>query len=405
MINYNTKMTNGYIALMLLMISYVFISYLCLYFGYATSIFNYNLRKYILLLSYVIAFILLLKKLIVKKRNKIYSVVLSAALFIGYVCISNILTKTANGITNIDISWWFVILLSASSANINEKSLNRLFFIGGSVGTIIGIIYIAKIHQLNYIANNVNAIYYSLLFLPMILCINNRLVKSVFLIVIAFAIFFSGKGAGSLALVIGLITFFFISMTESNKSNKSIFKIIAAITILYVVYVVVLNHYAGVNIFNEVNTFKFTSNSRGIIWERLLKSYSSLSNFRKLFGTGYSGVTNALGISAHNDFLEVMYDYGLAGLLLYIVFIITQIKEIFILRKRKSKYTAAYASSVIMFIVLSIFTHLILLPTYFLAMAYFWGIILSTEFEVSRHEDCSSRTWKFTNTSYKRRSY
>jgi O-antigen ligase len=93
-------------------------------------------------------------------------------------------------------------------------------------------------------------------------------------------------------------------------------------------------------------------------------------------GLGYNAValSSSAFSSAHNDFLEIIYDYGFIGLILYILFIIKIVKYNIILYKDSSIYAEGFSVSIILFLVISMFSHLILYQTYFFYLLIYWGI-------------------------------
>lgn len=78
-------------------------------------------------------------------------------------------------------------------------------------------------------------------------------------------------------------------------------------------------------------------------------------------------------ISAHNDWIEVLYDYGLPGFILFALMNACIIgKTIHMIRHRYFHGPSMLASYVIFFI-MTMTSHLVLYPTYFLYLTAFWG--------------------------------
>ncbi len=62
---------------------------------------------------------------------------------------------------------------------------------------------------------------------------------------------------------------------------------------------------------------KITS-SRSIIWEKILRGYIELDLTKKIFGAGF-GFTKSVGNHyAHNDFIEILANHGMLGLVIYL---------------------------------------------------------------------------------------
>lgn len=122
-------------------------------------------------------------------------------------------------------------------------------------------------------------------------------------------------------------------------------------------------------------------NGRLDIYNDVINAFSKQSTLNQFFGSGYRAVQNELFknynyniyISAHNDFLEVLFDYGYIGFLFYILLHIKIIKRIIMLYRSKNAYFSAYLISYFEFLIMSSVSHLIIYPSYFLFLVAFWA--------------------------------
>ena len=115
---------------------------------------------------------------------------------------------------------------------------------------------------------------------------------------------------------------------------------------------------------------------RDIVWRNVLDTYSKSPVLEKIIGHGhYSAIIvnrgHNIDLSAHNDFLEVLFDYGIIGLILYLLLHIYLIKRLFFLKRNKSELFLPYLASYITMFIMSMVSHLILYPTYFTFLATF----------------------------------
>ena len=95
-----------------------------------------------------------------------------------------------------------------------------------------------------------------------------------------------------------------------------------------------------------------------------------------IFGHGQNAVLQYTHeFSAHNDFLEVFFDYGIIVFLVYIFLHYQLIKNSLRLIKQKSYFAAPFSVSYILFIVLSMISHVVIYP-YFFILTAFWGMVL-----------------------------
>ena len=103
-------------------------------------------------------------------------------------------------------------------------------------------------------------------------------------------------------------------------------------------------------------------------------------------GAGYNSVLlskictdGVLGgnVSAHNDFLEVLYDYGIVGLAIYISFFINIIRKAIKMKKDKYKYAVSFIASILMVISISLTSHLVIYLNYYAVIFVFWALCLA----------------------------
>lgn len=105
-----------------------------------------------------------------------------------------------------------------------------------------------------------------------------------------------------------------------------------------------------------------------------------------ILGHGHFGVRrdSILEISAHNDFMEVVYDYGLVIFVLYIGLWVYVIKRCIRLFRSNSELFLPYAVSLSIFFILSIVSHLVLYTSYFNYLVLFWGSVEAYSFSKSK---------------------
>ena len=93
------------------------------------------------------------------------------------------------------------------------------------------------------------------------------------------------------------------------------------------------------------------------------------------FGHGYNGVlkNSPLGISAHNDFFEIMYNYGIVGFIPYLILHIQLMKQVFASIRVRNEYAAIIAFTYTIFFIMSMISIVILYPLMAL-IAITWGM-------------------------------
>ena len=121
--------------------------------------------------------------------------------------------------------------------------------------------------------------------------------------------------------------------------------------------------------------------SRDSVYEVTWRMISESSLLSLCFGHGWNMVimNSPMELSAHNDLLEVIYDFGVFVAFLYIYFVYRLYIIMFRLIKCHSENAAPFAFSVITFTVNSSIAHVLIYPFNFIAVAAVWGYILGKE--------------------------
>ena len=116
------------------------------------------------------------------------------------------------------------------------------------------------------------------------------------------------------------------------------------------------------------------------IYRKVLKLISNDSLLGLVFGNGYNGVAinGGLGLSAHNDYLEYAYDFGIFGLLLLIIFVYKYGIYVLKLLKCKSFYSGPAVFAFVILLVNSTVSHIFFYSTYLLLFSIFWGYLYAT---------------------------
>lgn len=106
-----------------------------------------------------------------------------------------------------------------------------------------------------------------------------------------------------------------------------------------------------------------------------------------LFGHGWNSVVlkSKANLSAHNDLLEVLYDFGVFALLLYLFVWIELVKYFRSMIRRNSKYAPVMAFTIVSFLVNSMVAHVLLYPSYIASFAIVWGYIIGKDYQTKNY--------------------
>lgn len=203
--------------------------------------------------------------------------------------------------------------------------------------------------------------YLPLIFSPLLLLNKNRLSYFSFLL-IGYVILDSGKRGGMLALIIGLVCFYFIIKGTLSASKKIRIAFVTVCAILLLVSFFSESTIASDMIERLIHGSEDSDYTSGrvSIYEEVLKRYSLSDPINMLIGHGYGSVDKISqeGLSAHNDFIEALYDFGIIGCMSYFVFYYYFIKQIMRASQRDVFYKAVLIYAFIVFLFLSFFSQI-----------------------------------------------
>ncbi len=179
------------------------------------------------------------------------------------------------------------------------------------------------------ITNNASVAF--LMLLPMLLLVKNNIQKWVSLMICLFYLLMSAKRGNIIAAVIptGLLIY-----SVLKDSRRSVLKTILVLVVI-VVGALMVNHWVESNeyLLSRIEqTEEGNSSGRDAIYKGAWHVwYDSSSLKAHLFGYGFDGILQKAQTDykhAHNDWLECLVNYGLLGVLFYLVVFVLLIVQI-----------------------------------------------------------------------------
>jgi O-antigen ligase len=273
-----------------------------------------------------------------------------------------------------------------------SSSLIKFFLYLIIINSIL-FIFVFHNQQKNFVYSffiQLNDVYYVLLLLPWALISKNKLIKNLLTILIFGIVLWSFKRTAILAFVFSLIIYEF--MVNYCFGRKSWFKkIIYLFCLLFGLFIVFnfVEQKSGGFVSQRIHSAQMDEGSGRLdIYSSVFQRQFESNIFYWVFGHGHDGVrrervhllrSTSNPVSAHNDWLEVLFDYGLVGLFLYILLHLAIIYKCIKLIRNKSSLGPAIVSSYALFFIMSLTSHLILYPTYFSYLMAFWGMIFALD--------------------------
>ncbi len=262
---------------------------------------------------------------------------------------------------------------------LSSKSKELLEFF--ATGMIIAMLITAFFYYKNWIfANEVDEAhlgtsYYVLFLLPILLLTPHKWLRYVGLVVTGLVLFSSFKRGGVISFVLGIVAYLFVKEVLVERNFIRLLVFIIAIIVLCVILIFVDN--AMGNIISEriLNIQEDGGSGRDQVWATTWNMIKASDVQQLLFGHGYLAVLrdSPLKLSAHNDFLEVLYNYGIVAFVPYVLLHIRLIQQVFASIRAKHGYAPILAFTYTIFLTLSMISIIILYPLMTL-IAITWGM-------------------------------
>jgi O-antigen ligase len=209
--------------------------------------------------------------------------------------------------------------------------------------------------------------YYVLYILPLVLLTRSKALRITAVFLVTIILFSSLKRTGILSLALGIMVFIFVGQYVENRFKVKSFAISLILLLSLGGIFLYLDTQGDESVLERFETIDQDHGSfRLEVWEHTSAMISNQDLGSLLIGNGYNTVErdSRLNKSAHNDFLEVTYDYGLVGAILYLAAIVSLFFCIVRMILDKSRYAPSLAMLFVIYMVSSMISHIII---------YYWG--------------------------------
>ena len=226
-------------------------------------------------------------------------------------------------------------------------------------------------------------IYYTLGLYPFILIGDKKRKTWIVSALVVIATFLSDKRTGIIALAVALAVFAFIKtyVSGGDIGRKLRVIIVVSISIVLAFYVCrYLDNRYKLGVFARIERLNADGGSgRRELYRLVWNNYRNSNIIQKIFGHGVYATSSICGILAHDDFLEVLYDFGLFAFIFFCAFYYSLISNLIKMIKCKSPYAPALAVSIFTGLSLSLFSYMLVYYTYSTVYVAFWGYCFSLE--------------------------
>ena len=229
----------------------------------------------------------------------------------------------------------------------------------------------------------ISTAYYTLFFLPFALLSDKKVIKWGGTVLVLYTLLLCMKRTGFIAFVAGIVVYILVEYRSAPKgSKKRVFVLLGGLLALTAMYFFIMENTRGTfSVIDRLLSIGQTSNEgREDVWPVVISMIRHSDIIALIFGHGFDTVieNSPLALSAHCDFLEVIYDYGVSGLLLYLTFYKRLWNGFIKMYRQGSELAAPMSFTFVTAFVVSLFSHLIIFPTYFLGFCLFWGLAIGS---------------------------
>jgi len=216
--------------------------------------------------------------------------------------------------------------------------------------------------------------YYALYMLPLVFLCKSKTIRIVATIVATIVILSSLKRSGVVAIVVAIFVYIIINQHVKKRLSPTAILSIIGMLLLFGTFFFVFGSMGEQTVFERFeNIGNDNGSGRLVVWEMTIKMISRLDFGALIVGEGYNSVVvnSPVNLSAHNDFLEIIYDYGLIGLALYVCAFLSVCYYTIKMIAAKSVYAPSMAMLMAIYLIQSMLSHIII---------YYWASLFMLSF-------------------------
>lgn len=235
----------------------------------------------------------------------------------------------------------------------------------------------------DFTANNL--VYLPYFAFPWALSNSNSKLRLYIILLMSIVVYFTLKRTVFIGFILSVFAYYLIDriVNQGGLNFKILFSMVSLTLLLYLSFTILDSKFGNVFTQRIEGISEDKGSGRFDIYDEVLFYQAKSSKAEWFLGHGHNSVVKVTKekASAHNDWLEILYDYGLLAILLYVIINGYLIKYIFRLIRCRSKFAAPFAVSYIIFFISSISSNVIIYPAHFILITSFWGAVIGTTFQ------------------------
>ena len=230
------------------------------------------------------------------------------------------------------------------------------------------------------------ATYYCISMLAMVyFFVNDNKVCGVFSALVGILMVLTAKRGAVIVIALGVGMYYLLRIQQEEQDIKRIRKMsgyIISIMVIALVGIYLINS-LNLNILDRLLSMTDDGGSgRTRIWESVLDFYNNSTRREQLFGNGFHAVyyrVRPFGISryAHNSYIETLYDYGIVGTALLLMFVLFLLFKFIKIVRKKNKAAPAMGFTIIIMLVLSLVSYFFEQSVMITPLCVIWGVCLN----------------------------
>lgn len=382
-------MQNSFSTIKSILLLYIPLMYIAI--GLMLGVFSNGLpyKDWARLILSFIGVLMLIKNYTLIKRNNVFRSLIILMVFIlisTYIHYFVSYPARAESVRNLgDSILWISVMVLAYL--IGYKNRNTLYN-SRIIALTIPIYFVVFQSVRAYFVQNtddtalISTAYYALFLMPFAFMIKRKWLMWFLVCIIFLTVVLSSKRAGFISFIGALIVYAYLTIKIDNKGDGSRLKYLLTFVLVVIIGLQLFNSFISTNDIHLLDRLATMSEDGGsgrdevyaYTWGLLMDS----DLLSLLFGHGFNTVVHysTLGLSAHTDFLETPFDYGIVGMIIYIIFYFRLFKYYKILKRYNPNYAPIFLSTLFITLVLSAFAHLIIYPTHYLFFCMYWGFLM-----------------------------
>ncbi len=275
-----------------------------------------------------------------------------------------------------NILWFSLMIIFYHHARRN--GLEKIYIITATIFIVIialNFMQLVDVMKTETSVKTLNPIYYSLYLVPFTMLNKNRLWQYFGLSVALVSVLVSNKRTALIAFAFVLVFYVIRNHRDSLKSISTLYRNIFFVMILlvglYFLTNFILSSYAMIDWKDRLLKIWTTGGGgRTERWKQFFRDIESSNFLQLIFGHGF------VYPYYHNDLMQIYYDFGIPGFLIYVGMCALLVMELMKMIKTKYRYATAYGASLIIFFFNSLVGQVIVVHTWMLEMGVFWGLII-----------------------------